>query len=142
MIWRKVRPCVASRIASTSATKAARFAPALPGTAATLCARLRPLERAASCSCSSVRAPMPRVVADQLVGRIEDVAERAVVLLQLDDLLDTVLALEVGHVADQRAAEGVDALVVVADGEHALARARRGEHLQPQVLQPVGVLEL
>ena len=59
---------------------------------------------------------------DQAVGGVEDVAEAAVVLLQLDDALDAVLALEVGHVADARAAEGVDALVVVADREHALRR--------------------
>jgi hypothetical protein len=61
-------------------------------------------------------------------------------LRQLDDLLDAELALEVAHVAHLGAAEGVDALVVVAHRQHRGVRA--GEHLQPQVLQPVGVLEL
>eukprot|EP01137_Pigoraptor_chileana_P033352 Opistho-2@24100 len=82
------------------------------------------------------------VAADQLVGRVEDVAEAAVVLLQLDDVLDAVLALEVDHIADPGASEGVDALVVVAHRQHRLATARGGEHLQPGVLQLVGVLEL
>ncbi len=59
-------------------------------------------------------------------------------------LCDAVLALEVGHVADLGTAEGVDALVIVADREnplHRRAAARWREHLQPRVLQPVGVLE-
>ena len=91
------------------------------------------------------------VVLDQRIGRIQDVAEGAVVALELDPVAHPVFALEVGHVADPRAPEGVDALVVVADREDraggglaqrvALARHRR-EHLQPGVLQPVGVLEL
>ena len=91
---------------------------------------------------AQVLAQALRVVLDQRVGGVEDVAEAAVVLLQLDDLRHAVLALEVGHVADARAAEGVDALVVVADREHALRLARRRKHLQPRVLQLVGVLEL
>ncbi|MDH6590726.1 hypothetical protein M2165_000615 [Variovorax sp. TBS-050B] len=89
------------------------------------------------------------VVADELVGRIEDVAVAAVVLLQLDLVLHVELAHEVRHVAHARAAEGVDALVVVAHGDHAVGTrheaARDGvarEHLDPGVLQAVGVLEL
>ena len=87
-------------------------------------------------------------MADQLVGRIEDVADAAVVLLQLDLVLHPELAHEVGHVAHARTAEGVDALVVVADREHRVARRRepferrRAEHLDPGVLQTVGVLKL
>ena len=50
------------------------------------------------------------------------------------------VALEIGHVADIRAAESVDRLVVVADREHHAARP--GQELQPAVLQAVGVLEL
>ena len=96
---------------------------------------------------TQVLAQALRVVRDQRVRRIEDVAEAAVVLFQLDDLLDAELALEIGHVADLGATEGVDALVVVADREHALRlpmvdAARRSEHLEPRILQPVGVLEL
>jgi hypothetical protein len=89
------------------------------------------------------------VVADELVGGVEDVAVAAVVLLQLDLVAHVELAHEVGHVAHARTAEGVNALVVVAHGDHAVVArremARDGvarEHLDPRVLQAVGVLEL
>ena len=65
---------------------------------------------------------------------------RAVVLLEAHHGRHLELALEVGHVADVGAAEGVDRLVVVADAEIPGAAAR--EELQPAVLQAVGVLEL
>ena len=68
---------------------------------------------------------------------------RAVVLLELDQL-DRLLrraevALELLHVGDLGAAERVDRLVVVADGEHRGVRPR--QHAQPLVLQRVRVLE-
>src|SRR3954471_23008678 len=50
------------------------------------------------------------VVGDERVRRVEDVAVRAVVLLEADHLLYLEVALEVGHVAYVRAAEGVDRL--------------------------------
>ncbi len=56
---------------------------------------------------------------DQRVGGIEDVTMRAIVLLQLDQVLDPELTFELGHVADIGAAKGIDALIVIADGEHA-----------------------
>ena len=65
---------------------------------------------------------------------------RAIVLLQSNDVLHVELALEVGHVADVRAAEAVDRLIVVADREERVALS--GQELQPAVLQPVRVLEL
>src|SRR5258707_12780367 len=80
------------------------------------------------------------VVGDQRVRRVEDVAVRAVVLLQAHYLRHFELALEVGHVADVRAAESVDRLVVVADAE--VFRAAAAEQLEPAILQPGGVLEL
>ena len=80
------------------------------------------------------------VVLDQRVGGGQDVAVRAVVLLEADDVGTGVVALEVAHVADLGAAEGVDALVVVADRED--LGAATGQQLQPGVLQLVGVLEL
>ena len=62
------------------------------------------------------------------------------------------LAHEVSHVADACAAKGVDALVVVAHGDHRAARhgtqtlscinALPGKHFDPGVLQLVGVLKL
>ena len=111
------------------------------------CASLKSLAdsctRTGSPGPASVRRFLPRrrcVVADQVVGGVQDVAEAAVVALQLDDVLHPELALEVGHVADLGAAEGIDALVVVAHGQHRGLGA--GEHLQPGVLQAVRVLEL
>ena len=88
------------------------------------------------------------VVGNQLVGRVQDVAHAAVVLLQLDLVLHAELPNEVGHVAHARAAEGVNALVIVAHGKHRVARRcqtlqrRRAEHFDPGVLQAVGVLKL
>ena len=88
------------------------------------------------------------VVADQLVGRIQNVAGAAVVLLQLDLVAHPKLAHKVGHVAHPCSAKRINALVVVAHGKHRVAGAaqalhrRRAEHLDPGVLQAVGVLKL
>ena len=57
------------------------------------------------------------VVTDQVVGRIQNIAEAAVVLLQLDLVLHLELAHKVGHVAHACATEGVDALVVIAHSQ-------------------------
>ena len=85
-----------------------------------------------------------RVVADQGVGGVEDVALRTVVLLELDEVHrhagPAEVALDRLHVGDLRAPEGVDRLVVVADREH--RRVGAGEELEPPVLELVGVLEL
>ena len=97
---------------------------------------------------AQVFAQAPAVVGDQLVGRVQDVAGAAVVLLQLDLVLHPELAHEVGHVAHPRAAKRVDALVVVAHRKHRISRRREAfdrwcaELLDPGVLQAVGVLEL
>src|SRR5712664_2127035 len=80
------------------------------------------------------------VVGDERVRRGEDVTVRAVVLLEADDVLDMEVALEFGHVADIRSAEGIDGLIVIADGEHDVLRP--GEQFQPAVLKAIGVLEL
>ena len=58
------------------------------------------------------------IVANEGVGRRENIAVRAIVLLELDQVGDLVLALEGRHVADVGAAKSVDALVVVTDREH------------------------
>ncbi|MNS53282.1 hypothetical protein D3C72_860330 [compost metagenome] len=93
---------------------------------------------------AQVLAEAARVVRDQVVGRIQDMPVRAVVLLQLDQPAHAELVLEVAHIADVGAAEGVDALVVVAHGKHRgrVLRAVAGQQLEPLVLQHVGVLEL
>ncbi|MPM61990.1 hypothetical protein SDC9_108855 [bioreactor metagenome] len=69
-------------------------------------------------------------------------------LLQLDLVPDFELADEVRHIAHARAAKAIDALVVVAHGNHAGSRLVAPAHivarqlLEPLVLQLVGVLEL
>ena len=80
------------------------------------------------------------VVFDNGVGGGEDVADGAVVLFEFDGRIDAELFHQCGHVADVRAAETVDALVVVADGKHCRVATRH--EFEPGVLQLVGVLEL
>jgi len=81
-----------------------------------------------------------RVEADQVVGRAQDMAHRAVVLLQLDDLELGEIALQSGQILRPRSAPGVDRLVVVADrGE---AAGRTDELTHELVLGAVGVLVL
>ncbi|KAG1434887.1 hypothetical protein G6F57_021380 [Rhizopus arrhizus] len=63
------------------------------------------------------------VMADQRIGGIQDVAERTVILFQPDHGAMRVVALEVGHVADVGAAEGIDGLVIVTHGEDGRAAA-------------------
>ncbi len=57
------------------------------------------------------------VVGDQRVGGVEDVAVRAVVLLQLDHAFHMEIAQQLLHVAHVRATEGVNGLVVVANSK-------------------------
>ena len=80
------------------------------------------------------------VVFDNGVGGGEDVADGTVVLFEFDGRVDVELFHQRGHVADVRAAEPVDALVVVADGKH--CRVAACHEFEPGVLQFVGVLEL
>ena len=63
------------------------------------------------------------IVLDDGIGGVEDIAVRAVVLLQPDQVRHFELALEIAHVADVGAAKAVDGLVVVADGKHRRACA-------------------
>ena len=97
---------------------------------------------------AQVFAQAAAVVADEGVGRVEDVAVAAVVLLELDLALHIKFAHKVGHVAHARAAKRIDALVVIAHGNHAAARLKTPAHLvarqllEPGVLQLVGVLKL
>ncbi len=89
---------------------------------------------------AQVLAEPPRVVGDQEIRRIENMAVRAIILLQLDEIAHAEFALEIVHIADVGAAERVDRLVVVADREDRVVFA--GEHLEPRILQFVGVLKL
>ena len=89
-------------------------------------------------------------MADQCIGRVQYMAVAAVVLLQLDLVLDRKFAHKVGHIAHARAPKGVNALVVIAHGQHraALPGSAIGavllarQHLDPGILQLVGVLKL
>ena len=103
------------------------------------------------------------VVANQMVSAIQNMRITAVVFLQLDLLLHCKFAHEIGHIAHTSTPEGINALVVIAHSEHAghmhhtactsvgmrmrmatrqrLLGAPACKHLQPGVLQLVGVLE-
>ena len=80
------------------------------------------------------------VVGHHGVGGVEDVAEGAVVLLELHHLGVGVVLLEVQDVLDVGATPGVDGLVVVAH-DHEVA-AGGGQHVRDLVLDVVGVLVL
>ena len=80
------------------------------------------------------------VVADQRVGAVKDVAVAAVILFQLDLMLDAKFAHKVSHVAHPCAAKSVNALVVIAHRKH--GAGGRAQLFDPGVLQAVGVLEL
>ncbi len=80
------------------------------------------------------------VVADDGVGGIEDVAGRAVVLLEPEQLHVVEIPAVLLQVLDPRAAPAVDRLVVVA--HHVRDAGRADQCLHPVVLDGVGVLEL
>ena len=100
---------------------------------------------------AQVFAQAAAVVADQRIGRVQNVAVAAVVLLQLDLVLHRKFAHKVGHIAHACAAKRINALVIIADRQHRSTRARAAaigpvllarQHLDPGVLQFVGVLKL
>ena len=81
-----------------------------------------------------------RIGLDDVIRGVEDNLRRSIVLLQLDDLRIGIVVLKRQNVAHVRAAEHVDALVVVAhDAEVAMLAGEMAHH---QVLRPVGVLVL
>ena len=89
------------------------------------------------------------VVANQVVGRVQNIAVAAVVLFQLDLVLHPKFAHKVGHVAHTGTPKGVNALVVVAHRKHRTTAFLAGciagvarQQLDPGVLQLVGVLKL
>ena len=91
------------------------------------------------------------VVADQRIGRVQNVAVAAVVLLQLDLVLHRKFAHKVGHIAHACATKRINALVIIADRQHRAAGSLAAaigpvllarQHLDPGVLQFVRVLKL
>ena len=80
------------------------------------------------------------VVAHDRVGRVEDVAGRAVVLLELDHRRVGIVLAEAQDVLDVGATPAVDGLVVIADDHEVLVLAR--EQVGDGVLNAVGVLVL
>ena len=89
-------------------------------------------------------------MADQGICAVQNIAATAVVLLEFDLVLHPELAHEISHIANAGSPKGINALVIVADGHHAPSTHRRrrirvqagaGKHLDPGVLQLVGVLE-
>ena len=89
--------------------------------------------------CPQILAEPGAIVAYQRIGGIQNVALAAVVLFQLDDSLNMEVLLEIEHVAGACTAKGIYGLIIVADGENTVARP--SQQLEPEVLQPVGVLE-
>jgi hypothetical protein len=83
-----------------------------------------------------------RVLRDHRVGRAQDVAGAAVVLLQRDDLQLRVVQRQALQVVDGGAAPAVDALVVVAHRGERRAALAADQRLQQLVLHGVGVLVL
>ena len=79
------------------------------------------------------------VMGDECVGRLENGAGRAVVLLQSHQLGLREIAAERLQIFDASTAPAVDRLIVVADGERRTIRAH--EQLHPCVLDGVRVLE-
>ena len=79
-----------------------------------------------------------------MVGAVQNIAEAAVVLLELDLVLHRILAHKVSHIAHARATKSVNALVVVAHGKNSTTALMQGpgQLLDPCVLQFVGVLKL
>ena len=80
------------------------------------------------------------IILDNVVRRVEDGSGTAVILLQTDDDRALELVLKGEDVLDGRAAEAVDALVVVAD--HAEVAVPAGKQADQAVLALVGVLIL
>ena len=80
------------------------------------------------------------IVPDDGVGRVQNALGRAVVLLQTNHPGAGVVLLKVQNVLNRRAAEAIDALVVVADDAEVLVQTRQ----QPRQLElrAVGVLVL
>ena len=90
--------------------------------------------------CPELLALALAVVGDDGVGRVQNVGGTAVVLLKPDHPAVFVLILKAEDVFDRRAAEFIDALVVVAD--HADVAPAPREQRRELVLQAVGVLIL
>ena len=82
----------------------------------------------------------PVVVSDDGVGRVQDGLGRAVILLQADEAGIGELLLKIQDIFDRRAAEAVNALVIVADHANILPppRQKRGQ----EILQVVRILVL
>ena len=81
-----------------------------------------------------------RVVGDDFIRRVQDVAGGTVVLFETDGLRVFIVAFKVQDVFDGGAAEPVDALVVIADD--ADVHVLPGEEARQHILRRVGVLVL
>ena len=79
------------------------------------------------------------VVADDGVGKLEDILCGAVIALELVDLCAGEILFEAEDVFQLCPAPAVDALVVVADGKH--VAVHRGEQFYDVVLHAVGILK-
>jgi hypothetical protein len=80
------------------------------------------------------------VFKDQLIGCLDDVLRRAVVLLQLEYFQIREIFLEVKYVIYRSSAEGIDRLRIIAHDSDILKYI--GDALHNRVLEEVGILKL
>ena len=60
-------------------------------------------------------------MSDQLIGGIENMTERAVILLKFNEVANLKVSLKISHIANVRTSEGVNRLVIIAHSKHAVA---------------------
>jgi hypothetical protein len=65
------------------------------------------------------------VIANQMVGGIQNMTVRAVVLLKLNQVANAKLALKIGHIAHIRAPKAINRLVVITNGKNGHTFARQ-----------------
>ncbi|MCG3121181.1 MAG: hypothetical protein ALAOOOJD_04181 [bacterium] len=80
------------------------------------------------------------IVRNDGMRRFENVAGRAIILLEPKNLAIRKVLLKIDNVTDFRAAPAINGLIVIADGKN-VARAA-GQRLQKNILRPIRVLKL
>jgi hypothetical protein len=110
------------------------------GLVALVIAAVQPDGRARAVAGPQLLADAAAVVRDHGVGRGEDVARGAIILLEAEQLHVAIVLAVLLQVFDFRTAPAVDRLVVVADDVGDAGRTR--QHPHPFVLHGIGVLEL
>ena len=90
--------------------------------------------------CPELLAQSIGIALNQLIGAIQNMPKRTIVLFKTNQVRGLKIALERSHVADIRSAKCIDRLVVITDREY--RRTRACQQSNPAVLQRIGVLKL